>query len=196
MKIEKIVVASHNQGKIKEFRTMLTPYQIEVVSAQELNLPDVEETGTTFEENARLKADTLAKLSGLPCLADDSGLCVNALDGRPGVFSARYAPNRDFGKGMEMLLKELKDSKSEDRSAYFACVLALAVPGAGCQIFEGRVDGELAEEPRGDAGFGYDPIFVPKGYDRTFAEFAKEAKNQISHRGLAFKKFSAFLETL
>lgn len=195
MKIEKIVVASHNQGKIKEFRNMLAPYHIEVVSAAELDLPDVEETGVTFEENARLKADSLAEISGLPCLADDSGLCVNALDGRPGVYSARYAPNRDFNKGMEKLLKELKDSKSNDRSAYFTCVLALSVPGAGCQIFEGRVDGELATTPRGDSGFGYDPIFVPKGYDRTFAEFAKEAKNQISHRGLAFKKFAHFLQT-
>lgn len=196
MKIEKIVVASHNQGKIKEFQTMLAPYQIEVVSAQELNLPDVEETGTTFEENARLKAETLSKISGLPCLADDSGLCVNALDGRPGVFSARYAPDRDFKKGMEMLLEELKNTASKDRSAYFACVLALAIPGQESHIFEGQVNGNLLEAPRGDAGFGYDPIFVPRGYDRTFAEFVKEAKNQISHRGIAFKKFAAFLEKL
>lgn len=196
MKIEKIVVASHNQGKIKEFQTMLAPYQIEVVSAQELNLPDVEETGTTFEENARLKAETLSKISGLPCLADDSGLCVTALDGRPGVFSARYAPDRDFNKGMEMLLQELKDTGSKDRSAYFACVLALAIPGEESYIFEGLVNGNLLEAPRGDAGFGYDPIFVPRGYDRTFAEFVKEAKNQISHRGIAFKKFAAFLEKL
>ncbi len=194
MKFEKIVVASHNQGKINEFKTMLEPYHIEVVSAGELELPDVEETGTTFEENARLKAETLAAQCGLPCLADDSGLCVNALDGRPGVYSARYAPNRDFNKGMEMLLAELSKSRSKDRSAYFACVLALAMPGGGCQIFEGRVDGEIALEPRGAAGFGYDPIFVPKGYDRTFAEFSKEAKNQISHRGRAFGQFENFLK--
>lgn len=195
MKIEKIVVASHNQGKINEIRTMLEPFNIEVVSAQELNLPDVEETGTTFEENARLKADTLAKLSGLPCLADDSGLCVNVLGGRPGVYSARYAPDRDFGQGMDMLLKELKDSHSEDRSAYFTCVLALNIPGEECHIFEGRVNGKLNDEKRGTSGFGYDPIFIPNGYDRTFAEFVKEAKNQISHRGIAFKKFSQFLKT-
>lgn len=194
MKIEKIVVASHNEGKIKEFRTMLEPYNIEVVSAGELNLPDVEETGKTFEENARLKAETLSEKSGLPCLADDSGLCVNALGGKPGVFSARYAPNRDFTKGMKKLLNELKKTNSDDRSAYFACVLALAIPGLGCKTFEGRIDGTLIEEPRGDSGFGYDPIFVPKGYDRTFAEFSKEAKNQISHRGNAFKKFAAYLQ--
>lgn len=196
MKIEKIVVASHNQGKINEIKTMLEPFKIEVVSARDLNLPDVEETGTTFEENAKLKANELAKISGLPCLADDSGLCVNALDGRPGVYSARYAPDRDFDKGMEKLLAELKATKSEDRSAYFTCVLALSIPGGECHIFEGRVDGVLAEAPRGTSGFGYDPIFVPKAYDRTFAEFVKEAKNQISHRGLAFKKFLKFFETV
>lgn len=196
MKIEKIVVASHNQGKINEIKMMLTPYNIEVVSARDLDLPDVEETGTTFEENARLKADTLSKISGFPCLADDSGLCVNALNGRPGVYSARYAPDRDFDKGMEKLLVELKETKSADRSAYFMCVLALSIPGEDCHIFEGRVDGNLAEARRGTSGFGYDPIFVAKGYDRTFAEFVKEAKNQISHRGLAFKKFLHYFETL
>lgn len=190
MKFEKIVVASHNQGKIREIKEMLEPFKIEVFSANDLNLPDVEETGTTFEENARLKADTLSKLSGLACLADDSGLCVNVLGGRPGVYSARYAPNRNFNEGMNMLLKELKDSGSSDRSAYFSCVLALAVPNTETKIFEGRVDGILAEEKHGDNGFGYDPIFVPvEGDGRTFAEFSKDEKNRISHRGRAFKKF-------
>lgn len=125
MKIEKIVVASHNQGKIKEIGEMLKPLNIAVVPAAELELPDVEETGTTFEENARLKADALSKLCGLPCLADDSGLCVDALGGRPGVYSARYAPNRDFDKGMEMLLGELAAAADKARKAHFSCVLAL-----------------------------------------------------------------------
>lgn len=126
MKIEKIVVASHNQGKIKEIGEMLKPLNIAVVPAAELELPDVEETGTTFEENARLKADALSKLCGLPCLADDSGLCVDALGGRPGVYSARYAPNRDFDKGMEMLLGELAAAADKARKAHFSCVLAFA----------------------------------------------------------------------
>ena len=129
MKIEKIVVASHNQGKIKEIGEMLEPLNIAVVSAAELKLPDVEETGATFEENARLKADALSKLCGLPCLADDSGLCVDALGGRPGVYSARYAPNRDFDKGMEMLLGELAATVDKARKAHFSCVLAFAFPG-------------------------------------------------------------------
>lgn len=192
-KPEKIVVASHNQGKIEEIKTMLSPFGIEAVSAAELNLPDVEETGATFEENARLKAETLSGLCNLPCLADDSGLCVNVLGGKPGVYSARYAPNRDFNQGMDMLIGEIKATRIDDWSAYFACVLALAVPGEETFIFEGRVNGKIIDEKRGGAGFGYDPIFVPNGYDRTFAEFSREAKNQISHRGLAFKKFSEFL---
>lgn len=194
MKIEKIVVASHNQGKINEIKTMLEPFHIAVVSAGELDLPDVEETGTTFEENSRLKAETLSKLSGLPCLADDSGLCVHALGNRPGVFSARYAPNRDFAKGMEMLLGELAASGSSDRSAHFSCVLALAVPGNETKIFEGRVDGTITTEPQGTAGFGYDPIFKPEGYNVTFGNFDGAEKNKISHRGRAFGKFKAFLE--
>lgn len=194
MKIEKIVVASHNQGKINEIKTMLEPFHIAVVSAGELDLPDVEETGTTFEENSRLKAETLSKLSGLPCLADDSGLCVHALGNRPGVFSARYAPNRDFAKGMEMLLGELAASGSSDRSAHFSCVLALAVPGNETKIFEGRVDGSITTEPQGTAGFGYDPIFKPEGYSVTFGNFDGAEKNKISHRGRAFGKFKAFLE--
>ena len=194
MKIEKIVVASHNQGKINEIKTMLEPFHITVVSARELDLPDVEETGTTFEENSRLKAETLSKLSGLPSVADDSGLCVHALGNRPGVYSARYAPERDFAKGMEMLLGELAASGSSDRSACFSCVLALAVPENETKIFEGRVDGTITTEPQGNGGFGYDPIFKPEGYGVTFGNFDSAEKNKISHRGRAFGKFKAFLE--
>lgn len=195
MKFDKIVVASHNQGKIKEIEAMLAPLNIQVFSANSLDLPDVEETGTTFEENARLKADTLAEISGLPCLADDSGLCVTALDGRPGVYSARYAPNRDFDKAMEMLIGELKDANTNDWSAHFMCVLALAIPGEETKIFEGRVDGKIIPERSGNNGFGFDPIFVPVDFDKTFANFTKEEKAKISHRGRAFEKLVSFLLT-
>ena len=176
MNMKKLVVASHNAGKIREIKSMLEPFQVEVVSAAELDLPDVEETGSTFEENARLKSEALAKESGCYALGDDSGLCVNCLSGRPGVYSARYAPNRDFDKGMDMLLEEISESGAKDRSAYFACVLALTSPAGETRIFEGR------------NGFGYDPIFIPDGFDKTFANFDKEEKNRISHRGRAFQK--------
>lgn len=188
MKFEKLVVASHNQGKIDEIEKMLAPFHIEVVSAKDLNLPDVEETGTTFQENAELKAVQLSEISGLPCLADDSGLCVHALDNRPGVYTARYAPNRDFDKGMDKLIQELKDLGTKDWSAHFSCVLALKVPNVECRFFEGRVEGEIVTEKSGDKGFGFDPVFKPVGYNKTFAHFEKDEKAAISHRGRAFQK--------
>ena len=194
MIIDQLVVASNNKGKIAEMKALLEPLGVEVFAAGELGLPDVEETGTTFEENARLKADTLCELSKLPCLADDSGLCVNALDGRPGVYSARYAPDRDFARGMEMLFEELKASGSDDRSAYFLCTLAFAAPGMETKVFEGRVDGQIARKTSGSGGFGYDPIFIPDGYDKTFGVFTPEAKAEISHRGRAFVKFVEWLK--
>ncbi len=189
MKLNKLVVASHNQGKIDEITEILAPYRVEVLSAKALNLPDVEETGTTFEENARLKAEQLSEISGLPCLADDSGLCVDALDGRPGVYSARYAPNRDFNLAMDKLVGELRQSGSKNWSAHFSCVLALKVPGEACRFFEGRVDGEIVSEKSGDKGFGFDPIFKPKGFDKTFGNFEKDEKAAVSHRGRALAKF-------
>jgi len=189
MKLTKLVVASHNDGKIKEIKALLAPFNIEVVSAKELRLADVEETGTTFEENARLKAETLCLMCGMACLADDSGLCVDILDGRPGVYSARYAPNRDFDEGMKMLLKEMKETGSDNRNAHFSCILALAVPNEKVKIFEGRVDGTIANKPSGKTGFGYDPVFIPEGYDKTFAQLGDEIKNKISHRGRALEKF-------
>ena len=195
-KFEKLVIASHNQGKVDEIRKMLKPFGVEVVSASELNLPDVEETATTFEGNASLKAVQMAEMSGLPCLADDSGLCVDALDGRPGVYSARYAPNRDFDKGMDMLLQEIAATGDPKRSAHFACVLALADPNGKTHIFEGRVNGHIQEHKTGSNGFGYDPIFVPEGYNKSFAEMTAEEKAQISHRGRAMKKFLANLQPL
>lgn len=191
MKLQKLVVASHNQGKIDEITQMLKPFEIDVVSAKELNLPDVEETGTTFQENAELKAVQLSEASNLPCLADDSGLCVDALNGRPGVYSARYAPNRDFNKAMEMLVKELRDSGNPDWSAHFSCVLALKVPGQECRFFEGRIDGKIIAEPSGTNGFGFDPIFQPEGFDKTFAHLSADEKAKVSHRGRAFQKLIA-----
>lgn len=191
--IKEIIFASHNPGKIAEITQMLQPFNIKVVSALDRDLPDVEETGATFEENALLKASTIAKLMGTPCLADDSGLCVNALDGRPGVYSARYAPNRDFGKGMLKLLSELEAKGSPDRSAYFACVLVLAYPDGEYYHFEGRADGKIAFSPSGSAGFGYDPIFIPQGSNKTFAEIGAVEKNKISHRGRALEKFAEWL---
>ncbi len=195
-KFNKLVIASHNKGKIAEIREMLAPFEIEVYSAVELNLPDVEETGATFEENSRLKAVALAKTCGLPCLADDSGLCVNALNGRPGVYSARYAPNRDFDKGMDLLLKEIAESGSTDRSAYFACVMSLAMPDGECKVFEGKVEGKITEAKSGNGGFGYDPVFMPDGYDKTFGHFSAEEKALVSHRGRAFAKLKEYLTSL
>jgi len=187
--LKELIIASHNQGKIKEFRQLLSPYGVTVYAATELNLPDVEETGTTFQENAALKAETLSRLSGKACLGDDSGLCVDALGGRPGVYSARYAPNRDFSKGMDMLIDELKNVGSSDWSAHFSCVLALSEPGKETKFFEGRVDGHITPNRRGAEGFGFDPVFVPDGFDKTFAEMTEEQKASMSHRGRAVALF-------
>lgn len=191
MKFEKLVIASHNKGKIEEIAKILAPLNIKVISAVELNLPDVEETGVTFAENACQKALGLAKLSGEFCLADDSGLCVDVLDGRPGVYSARYAPNRDFDKGIDKLLAEIEQTGSENRNAHFSCVMALANPNTlECEVFEGRVDGMIATHKSGDGGFGYDPVFIPvEGDGRTFAEMLGEEKAKISHRGRALEAF-------
>ncbi len=189
--LKELVIASHNQGKINEFKQMLEPLGVKIYSASELNLPDVEETGTTFHENAALKAEALSKISGKPCLADDSGLCVDALGGRPGVYSARYAPNRDFDKAMTMLINELKDSGSDDWSAHFSCVLALKEPDKPTRFYEGKVEGIITADRRGSNGFGFDPVFIPQGYERTFAEMSSEEKRNLSHRG---KAVAAFLQ--
>ncbi|MBE6452426.1 MAG: RdgB/HAM1 family non-canonical purine NTP pyrophosphatase [Alphaproteobacteria bacterium] len=185
----KLLLATHNTNKVNELKSMLSSYKIEIISASELNLPDIEETGTTFAENAILKAEALSDLSGLACLADDSGLCVDALDGRPGVYTARYAPNRDFDKGMDKLLQELKDKPLSERKAHFSCVLALKTPSKHCQTFEGRVDGTISLSKHGNEGFGFDPVFIPQGYSQTFAEMSKEQKANLSHRGKALKQF-------
>ena len=184
---QKLVLASHNQGKIDELSQMLAPYGVKILSARDLKLPDVEETGETFAENAALKAETISEYTGMPCLADDSGLCVDALDGRPGVYSARYAADKN--DRINKLIGELKESGKADWSAHFSCVLALKIPHQKTKFFEGRVDGKIIETRRGSEGFGYDPVFVPDGYERTFAEMSKEEKAKISHRGKALLQF-------
>ncbi len=189
-----IIFASHNLGKIKEMKEMLSPLGINVLTFEDIEMPDVEETGQTFEENAALKAVTIAKLNNVPCFADDSGLCVDCLNGRPGVYSARYAPNRDFQKAMQMLLNEIEQAKTDNRKAHFMCVIALGYPNGSYKAFQGRVDGKIAHKPHGTSGFGFDPIFIPNGYDQTFAELGEDVKNTISHRANALRQLVEFLK--
>lgn len=186
----KLVIASHNAGKVREIAELLGPYGIEPVSAGTLGLPEPEETGTTFIANAELKALQAADLSGLPALADDSGLCVDALGGDPGIFSARWAgPDKDFSLAMR-LVNDALEAKGPDagRDAHFICALALAWPDGHVEAFEGRVDGRIVWPPRGDKGFGYDPVFEPLGHSITFAEMEPGTKHAMSHRADAFRK--------
>jgi XTP/dITP diphosphohydrolase len=206
----RLVLASHNEGKVREIRDLLGPYGIEPVSALELDLPEPDEIGVSFVENADLKARQAADLSGLPALADDSGLCVDALGGRPGIFSARWACSdptvppdagpgevqgeRDFGLAMRRVWDELQALGPEaSRAAHFVCALAVVWPDGHAEWFEGRVDGTLVWPPRGDRGFGYDPMFVPAGRDATFGEMEPADKHAISHRAEAFRKLVAKL---
>lgn len=193
----KLVIASHNKGKVKEIYELLTPLGLTVVSAAEMNVDEPEETGQTFAENAILKAKNTAAKTGLPALADDSGLVIPALGGAPGIYSARWAgSNKDFTAAFARIRQELMGKNIADANgtdAYFICVLCLAIPDGQVHVFEGRVDGKLSFPPRGKYGFGYDPIFIPVGYDVTFAEMDTN-KNHISHRTRAFAKFLEFLE--
>jgi XTP/dITP diphosphohydrolase len=184
-----LVVASHNPGKVREIRELLEPFGVVALGAAELGLAGPEETGTTFKDNAILKARAAADASGRNALADDSGLSVDALDGAPGVYSARWAgPNKDFRLAMARLERELKAEKVEDSKAKFVCVLALAEPQGEVKTFLGEVSGRLTFPPRGDKGFGYDPIFVADGMRETFGEIAPPTKHGMSHRARAFKK--------
>lgn len=190
LKPGKLVVASHNAGKVHEIKALLAPFGIEPVSAADLDLPEPDETGTTFFANAELKAMQAADLSGFPALADDSGLCVDALNGDPGIFSARWAgPDKDFGLAMRNVWEAVEAKGPEaGHDAHFICVLALAWPDGHVEAFEGRVDGTLVWPPRGDKGFGYDPIFQPLGYDVSFGEMEPDAKHAMSHRADAFRQ--------
>src|SRR6266436_8757639 len=183
---ERLFIASHNPGKIEEIEALLARFGVAAIGAGALGLPEPEETGATFEENAALKACAAMQASGLPALADDSGLVVPALAGAPGIYSARWAgPSKDFRVAMERVQRELAD---KDRRAQFVAVLALAWPDGEVATFRGEVQGQLTWPPRGERGFGYDPIFVADGYQMTFGEMGPAYKHQISHRARAFAK--------
>ena len=194
---ETLVIATHNAGKLKEIGALLAPYGVACISAGSLGLPEPEETGKAFVDNALLKARAAAQASQLPALADDSGLCVTALDGRPGVYTADWAERQWFegpagrdwylamGKVEGLLCQQGPDV---DRSCWFACVLAIAWPDGSSAVYEGRAPGSLTWPPRGTMGFGYDPVFVPVGDSRTFAELDPAEKHLISHRADAFAK--------
>lgn len=190
MTITKLLIASHNAGKVREIGELLAPYGVEVVSAAALGLPEPEETGTSFAANAELKARAAAEASGLPALADDSGLAVDALGGEPGIYSARWAgPSKDFAAAMALVHQRMGAHPS--RRGRFVCALALAWPGGEVRTFEGTVEGDMVWPPRGSHGFGYDPIFQPLGHAITFGEMDPDAKHAISHRAEAFRKLVA-----
>ncbi|MDR3374723.1 MAG: RdgB/HAM1 family non-canonical purine NTP pyrophosphatase [Ancalomicrobiaceae bacterium] len=197
----RLVIATHNPGKLAEFRDLTAPFGLDVISAGELNLPEPEETGTSFEENAALKALAAARASGLDALADDSGLCVEALGGEPGIYSARWAgSDKNFARAMRNVEEQLaaKGATSEAaRRAYFVAVLCLAHPDGSTELFRGEAHGTLVWPPRGTKGFGYDPMFRPDGHDETFGEMVAERKHgwrqggdALSHRARAFKLFA------
>ena len=182
----RLVIATHNRGKLRELAALLAPYAKDIVAAGDLGLPEPEETGATFAENAILKARAAAKASGHVALADDSGLCVAALKGAPGIYSARWAgQGKDFAAAMQRVRGEI--AANPDRSACFICVLALAWPDGSAETVEGRVDGNLTWPPKGNGGHGYDPMFVPIGETRTFSEMDDDEKDAISHRGNAVR---------
>lgn len=194
---ERLVVASHNKGKVREINDLIQPFGVEAISAGELDLPEPEETGLTFADNAILKAVAAANSSGLMALSDDSGLAVDALEGAPGIYSARWAgPEKDFSLAMRNIEEKLQASGAitpADRKAHFVCALCVADPDGATEVYEGHVHGQLVWPPRGSKGFGYDPMFQPNGYDITFGEMEPDAKHAISHRAVAFNKLIAAL---
>ena len=196
---DRLVIATHNLGKLREIAALIEPLGIACVGAEELGLPEPEEIGNTFADNADQKAREAADLSGFPALADDSGLSVDALHGLPGIFSARWAEDsdgkRDWMRAMKRVWTDIEVAGPDaSRDAHFACALSLAWPNDGqIETFEGRVDGKLVWPPRGDKGFGYDPMFVPAGHEQTFGEMDPAEKHKISHRADAFRKLVAAL---
>lgn len=197
---KRLVIASHNSGKVREMRDLLAPFGVEAISASELGLSEPEETGETFAENAAIKARAAAHAANLPALADDSGLCVAALDNAPGICSARFAAEHGGFQGAMAALISQTRARGAARPwrAHFVCVLALAYPNGDCEIFEEKIEGELVDPPRGAQGFGYDPIFLPEGRDRTFGEMDMAEKHSLpadgsralSHRARAFQAFA------
>jgi XTP/dITP diphosphohydrolase len=186
----KLVLASHNAGKLREIEALLRPLRIEVVPAGDLGLPEPEETAPDFAGNARIKALAAATASGLPALSDDSGFCVAGLNGAPGIHSARWAgPSKDFGEAMATVHQRLGDTA--DRRAWFIAALCLAWPDGHAETFLGRIDGTVVWPPRGDKGFGYDPMFVPAGAQQTFGELEPRDKHAVSHRARAFAQVLA-----
>lgn len=189
---DRLVIASHNPGKVREIGDLLAPFRVDVVSAGDLGLPEPEETGETFSANAELKALAAAMGANLPALADDSGLVVSALDGAPGIYSARWAgPAKDFSVAMARVEEELAGQQADgntDRRAHFTCALSLAWPDGHVETFEGQVHGVMVWPPRGERGFGYDPVFQADGHDITFGEMDPDVKHAISHRAVAFRR--------
>ncbi|MCK5375373.1 MAG: RdgB/HAM1 family non-canonical purine NTP pyrophosphatase [Alphaproteobacteria bacterium] len=184
---DELLIATHNKGKAREMLALLKPYVRKFYTSADFGLPEPEETGVTFAENAKIKARSAAKISGKVALADDSGLAVNALHGAPGIYSARWAgEGRNFDKAMLKVHESLADSI--DRSAYFICVLAMGWPDGHTEVFEGRINGQIVWPKRGDNGFGYDPIFQPDGCEVTFGQIEPDQKHKISHRAKAFKR--------
>ncbi|OIR62301.1 non-canonical purine NTP pyrophosphatase [Bacillus sp. FMQ74] len=194
--MKEAIIATHNPGKVKEFKEILEPKGYDVKSLAEIGFTEeIEETGHTFEENAILKAEAVAKAVNKMVIADDSGLSIDNLGGRPGVYSARYAgEQKDDQANIDKVLSELKGIEKEQRTARFRCALAVSIPGEETKTVEGHVEGYIAEEPRGEYGFGYDPIFIVKDKDKTMAELTSDKKNKISHRADALKKLSKLLE--
>jgi len=206
LEARKIVVASHNEGKLREFADLMGPFGFEAKSAKEYGLPEPDETGTTFEENAYIKAFAAAKATGLPALSDDSGLCIDALDGAPGVYTANWADTpdgkRDFAMAMqraEVAMQEVGATEPDKRSGRFVAVICLAFPDGDAEYYRDEVEGTLVWPPRGELGFGYDPVFLPHGYAKTFGEMTAAEKHgwkpgqkdALSHRARAFQKFAA-----
>jgi XTP/dITP diphosphohydrolase len=189
--LKTLILATHNKGKAKEFAVLLDGLVSEVKTAGELGLASPDETGTTFRENATIKALAAMKATGLPALADDSGLCVKALDGEPGVYSADWAPGGDFAMAMKRVHDEMGDAT--DRGAHFIICLALALPDGHVELFEESQHGEIVWPPRGEGGFGYDPIFIPEGRTETFSEMGIEEKSKISHRRKAVERLKHYL---
>ncbi len=204
LETREIIVATHNAGKLDEINFLIQPFGFSAKGAAELNLPEPEETGTTFEENALIKALSAVRATGIPSLADDSGLCVSALDDAPGVHTADWAEKedgsgRDFPMAMEKVETAIIESQSQNRNAKFVAVLCLAWPDEHVEYFRGEIEGDIIWPPRGDAGFGYDPIFMPNGHERSFGEMTAEEKHGwnmdslddgLSHRARAFSKFA------